>query len=74
MRVTRHERCVWVGDANIRPVGSSGKVERLLRHGTVAVVNWGSSDRDEGIVGREVVTCQEAAERGIPPWASWVEV
>jgi hypothetical protein len=66
-RIREQDRVVWVGDNAIRPVGSSGKVREI--DGKGAFVDWGSGSDGWYEIGVTIVSCKEAARRGIEPWA-----
>ena len=75
------DRVVWCSrDEAMRTRGSSGKVRDRNQDGSLVFVDWGCSKRtnyepDAGWckVGKQVVTPQVAARRGIEPWASSLE-
>jgi hypothetical protein len=66
--IREQDRVVWVGDTKARPAGSSGKAREVTR--SRVEVDWGGGTTGEHRRGAEVVSCAEAARRGIEPWAS----
>lgn len=80
MPLREQDRAVWIGGAAssgphwwIPTYGSSGKVRGISEDGKMALVSWGDGHDRWCRIGRtrpEVVTCKQAANRGIEPWAS----
>lgn len=70
MPLRDEDRAVWIGDPDIRRFGSSGKVIYGIEcgHGMVEV-NWGEGKSSWCQPNSEVITCRQAANRGIEPWA-----
>jgi hypothetical protein len=64
--VKQGDRVVWVGPDRFRPVGSSGKVREAPDY---VLVDWGNGVESWCEPGRHVITPEQAAERGIEPWA-----
>ncbi len=75
MPLREQDRAVWIGDTR-RPIGSSGKVRQIRpaigRLSSRAYVDWGSGNEEWGLIPHELLTCQQAANRGIEPWAKAV--
>lgn len=83
MPLREQDRAVWIGGAatsepfDWTPTdGSSGKVREISPDGKRVLVDWGSGFERWCRSGRtrpEVVTCRQAANRGIEPWKSAYE-
>lgn len=74
-RIQEEDRVVWVGDDAICPVGSSMKAREVTRtHVAVDPINGTYEERLNDLEwwrrGVEIVSCREAAKRGIEPWAT----
>jgi hypothetical protein len=62
------DRCVWIGDDAIIPIGSSGKVRSVSPSGKTCLVDWGSNHERVCQIGKEVITVRQAYNRKIEPW------
>lgn len=71
MPLRDQDRAVWIGGDEVRGIGSSGKVRFGVEHGHGMVcVDWGGGLEGWYTPNRDVVTCKQAANKGIEPWAS----
>ena len=73
--IREQDRVVWVGDPEVAPVGSSYKARAVTQtHVALDPIGGTYQERQQNVVwyrrGFQVVSCQEAANRGIEPWAS----
>lgn len=70
MPLRDQDRAVWIGDESERAVGSSGKVRfGVERNHRMIYVDWGDGEGNWYEPDRQVVTCRQAANKGIEPWA-----
>lgn len=68
MPLREQDTAIWVGDDEVYPVGSSGKVYEV--DGKRVLVGWGDGLDTWCRVGSEVITPRQAANRGVEPWVS----
>jgi hypothetical protein len=67
MPLREQDRAVWIGPPGQIPIGSSGKVREVK--GNLVLVGWGEGFELWSRIGKEVVTCKQAGNKGVEPWA-----